>query len=101
MGSVIFVDLTDTVMDVVGKFVTYALYPESMYSVMVSRGRTRCKVSVGYNPWSARERRHDISRICQRYGGGGHVVVGAITLPPQDIVHAKQIALEITRELNS
>ncbi|HEX9296508.1 MAG TPA: hypothetical protein VF881_11755 [Polyangiaceae bacterium] len=101
MGAIVYVDLTDTIMDVVGKFVTYALFPESIYSVMVSRGRTRCKVSVGYNPWSARERHHDISRICQRYGGGGHAVVGAITLPPHDIARAKQISLEITHELNS
>ncbi len=100
-GSVTYVDLTDTIMDVVGKFVTYALFPESIYSVMVSRGRTRCKISVGYNPWSARERRHDISRICQRYGGGGHAVVGAITLPPDNIARAKEIALDVTRELNT
>ena len=101
MGDVVYVDLTDTVIDVVGKFVTYALFPKSTYSVMLSRGRTRCKVSVGYNPWSGRERRHDISKICQRYGGGGHVVVGAIALGASEIEKAKQIGLEIMRELNT
>jgi hypothetical protein len=101
MGSVVYVDLTDTVIDVVGKFVTYALFPKSVYSVMVSRGKTRCKISVGYNPWSGAERKHDISQICQRYGGGGHAVVGAIALPPNDAERAKQIGLEITRELNT
>jgi hypothetical protein len=101
MGSVVYVDLTDVVIDVVGKFVTYALFPRSVYSVMVSRGKTRCKVSVGYNPWSGVERRHDISKICQRYGGGGHAVVGAIALPPDQSERAKQIALEITAELNT
>ena len=100
-GNVVYVDLTDSTIDVVGKFVTYALYPKSTYSVMLSRGRTRCKVSVGYNPWSGRERTHDISKICQRYGGGGHVVVGAIALGPGETEKAKEIGLEITRELNS
>jgi hypothetical protein len=99
--KVVFVDLSETVIDVVGKFVTYALFPRSVYSVMVSRGKTRCKVSVGYNPWSGSERRHDISQICQRYGGGGHAVVGAIALGPAERERARSIGLEITAELNS
>jgi hypothetical protein len=99
--KVVYVDLTETVIDVVGKFVTYALFPKSVYSVMVSRGKTRCKISVGYNPWSGSERTHDISQICQRFGGGGHAVVGAIALAPTDIERARQIGLEITAELNS
>jgi hypothetical protein len=101
MGRVVYVDLTDSVIDVVGKFVTYALYPKSVYSVMVSRGKSRCKISVGYNPWSGAERTHDISKICQRYGGGGHAVVGAIALAPNEAERAKQIGLEIVAELNT
>ena len=62
MGRVVYVDLTSEVIDVVGKFVTYALFPKSVYSVMVSRGKSRCKISVGYNPWSGSERQHDISQ---------------------------------------
>jgi hypothetical protein len=100
LGSVVYVDLTDSVIDVVGKFVTYALFPKSTYSVVVSRGKTRCKVSVGYNPWSGAERRHDIASICQRYGGGGHPVVGAVALPPNNPERARQIGLEIGAELN-
>ena len=75
MGRVVYVDLTDTVIDVAGKFVTYALFPKSVYSVMVTCGRARCKISVGYNPWSGAERTHDISLICKRYGGGGAPLV--------------------------
>ena len=101
MDRVVYVDLSANEIDVVGKFVTYALFPKSVYSVMISRGRTRCKISVGYNPWSGSPRRHDISQICQRYGGGGHAVVGAITLPPGDLGRAQQIAQDVTRELNS
>jgi hypothetical protein len=97
---VVYVDLTDDVIDVVGKFVTYALFPKSAYSVIVSRGRTRCKLSVGYNPWSGVERTHDISAICKRYGGGGHAVVGAVALGPGDVERARQIGADIVRELN-
>jgi hypothetical protein len=101
MGSVVYVDLTEVVIEVAGKFVTYALFPKSVYSVMVTRGRTRCKISVGYNPWSGAERKHDISQICRRHGGGGHAVVGAIALPPGDYERAKSLALDIVRELDS
>lgn len=101
MGSVVYVDLTDQLTEVVGKFVTYALYPESTYSVMVSRGKSKCKLSIGYNPWSGKVRRHDISAICSRHGGGGHPVVGAVSLPVGEVERAKEIALAIARELDS
>lgn len=101
MGSVVYVDLTDALTEVAGKFITYALYPESTYSVMVTRSKSRCKLSIGYNPWSGKERRHDISAICKRHGGGGHPVVGAVSLHSDEIERAKEIALAIARELDS
>ena len=100
-GHVVFLDLTDQPTEVVGKFVTYALWPKSVYSVVVSAGKTRSKVSVGYNPWSGAARTHDISAICKRYGGGGHPVVGAVTLPAADVDRARTIAHEIARELDA
>lgn len=100
-GSVVYVDLTDELIDVAGKFVTYALYPESTYSVMVTRSQARCKLSIGYNPWSGKERRHDISAICSRHGGGGHPVVGAVSLPASEVERAKELALSIAKELDS
>ena len=42
-------------------------------------------------------RTHDISKICERYGGGGHAVVGAIALPT-DIERCRQIGSEIVAE---
>lgn len=101
MGAVVYVDLTDEVTEVAGKFITYALYPESTYSVMVTRSKSRCKLSIGYNPWSGTERRHDISAICSRHGGGGHPVVGAVSLHASEVEKAKEIALSIVRELDS
>lgn len=101
MGNVVFVDLTDQVREVVGKFVTYALYPQSAYSVMLTRGRSKLKLSVGFNPWSPVPRKHDISAICARYGGGGHPVVGAVALPATELERARQVALDIARELDA
>ncbi len=97
-GPVVWVDLLDTLTETVTKFVTYADVPDAPYSVVASRTEKRCKISVGYNPWSGVERTHDIAQICERYGGGGHPVVGAIALPP-DVDKARAIALEIVEEL--
>jgi hypothetical protein len=98
-GAVVWVDMLDAPIESVAKFVTYADHPELPYSVIASRTERRCKISVGYNPWSSTPRAHDISTICERYGGGGHPVVGAIALP-LDIDAARKIALEIVEELN-
>jgi hypothetical protein len=100
-GRVVFVDLTDEPLETIGKFVTYALHPEAVYSVLVGRTKRGVKISVGYNPWSGQPCDVDISAICARYGGGGHPVVGAIQLPLERIADGRTIAAEIARELAS
>jgi hypothetical protein len=98
-GRVVFVDLTEEVLDTVGKFVTYALFPDSVYSVVIGLLKHGPKISVGYNPWSGRPRDADISSICARYGGGGHPVVGGIAFSNAEIDHARSVAREIAAEL--
>ncbi len=98
-GRAVYVDLTDAAVDLIGKFVTYALYPDSTYSVVVARLKRGFKISVGYNPWSGNPLDTDISAICARYGGGGHPVVGGISLGDGEADRARQIASEIYGEL--
>ena len=76
MGHVVLVDMSSQLIDVAGKFVTYALFPESAYSVTLTRSKTKCKISIGYNPWSPSPRRHNIAEICERHGGGGQQGAG-------------------------
>ncbi len=99
MGPVVLVDLLAVMNEVGGKFVTYALYPQSVYSVIITRSKSKCKISIGYNPWSHVERRHNIAAICERYGGGGHPVVGSIALPADQVDRAREIANDVVREL--
>ena len=100
LGRVVFVDLTESVLESVGKFVTYALFPDSVYSVVVGLLKNGPKISVGYNPWSGRPLDTDISAICARYGGGGHPVVGGISFPTAALDEARRVARSIAYELN-
>jgi len=61
----------------------------------------RAKVSVGYNPWSPTPRAHQINEICERYGGGGHPVVGAVSVAKGELARARLIAAEIVAELQT
>ncbi len=97
--GVVLVDLTDRLIEVAGKFVTYALFPDSAYSVLVTRSKSKCKISIGFNPWSKVARKHNIAAICERWGGGGHPVVGAISLPVDQAAKAQEIARAIVAEL--
>jgi hypothetical protein len=81
------------------KFIPYYLFPEAVYSVGVSRSSFRSKISVGSNPWSPRPRTHNLAALCERHGGGGHPVVGAISFAPEDLPAARRIAQEIAHEL--
>jgi hypothetical protein len=40
-----------------------------------------------------------MAKICERYGGGGHPVVGAVSLPPGDVARARTVADEIFAEI--
>ena len=94
-GGVVTVDLADSGIEAANKFIAYDLFPEARYAVVVSRDAKRAKVSVGSNPWAREPRTHDIARICERYGGGGHPVVGAVSLDPGRVAQARHIATEI------
>jgi len=93
--GVAFVDLAAAGIEAGNKFIVYYLFPEARYAVVVSHDAKRSKVSVGSNPWAPRPREHDIAKICERYGGGGHPVVGAVTLDPHRLEDARRIAREI------
>jgi hypothetical protein len=100
-GPVVMADLTDRIHPTLGKFVTYALYPQSTYSVILGRIPGSIKIAVGYNPWSGSARRHDIGSLCQERGGGGHPVVGGLAFPPQNATQARDTALELTTLLGT
>ncbi len=100
-GGVVTVDLTESSVDGANKFIAYDLFPDARYTVVVSRDPKRAKVSVGSNPWARPPRAHDISKLCERYGGGGHPVVGAVSLAPDRIADARRIAAEIASALRT
>lgn len=97
--GVVFFDLSRQDAEGYSKFIPYYLFPECTYSVGVSLSASRSKVSVGFNPWSPTPRRHNLASICERYDGGGHAVVCAISFRPDQIDHARKTARDIAEEL--
>jgi hypothetical protein len=97
--GVVSFDLTDTHVDGYNKFIPYYFYPETTYNVALTQSAFRTKISVGSNPWAPRPRRHNIAEICERYGGGGHAVVGAVSLKPDELELGKKYMKEIIEEL--
>ncbi len=88
-------DLTDHDIDGYNKFIPYYFYPETTYNVALTQSKHRTKISVGSNPWSPRPRLHNIAEICERYGGGGHAVVGAVSLKPDALEEGRKYMEEI------
>ena len=97
--GVIYFDLVDSGVDGYNKFIPYYLFPDSAYTVSVSTSSFRTKVSVGSNPWVREPLRHNLATICERYGGGGHPKVGAISFPTGAVQEARKAAAEIRDEL--
>jgi hypothetical protein len=99
--GVVTFDLVGNGSDRYNKFIPYYLFPTARYAVAVSASPSRAKVSVGSNPWSPSEQPLNIAQICERYGGGGHRAVGAISLAPGAIDRAREIGAAIAAELRT
>ena len=97
----LFFDLTDQDLEGYNKFIPYYLHPESIYSVGLSKSSFRVKVSVGSNPWAPSEPVVNLAKICERYGGGGHARVGAISFNVTQQEAARHAAREIVEELRA
>jgi len=97
----IYFDVTDYELEGYNKFVPYYLHPGCTYSIGLSKSSFRTKVAVGSNPWAPSEPKVNLAKICERYGGGGHARVGAISFPPNMFEEARQAAAEIVNELRT
>jgi len=100
-NGVIFFDVTDRNAEGFNKFIPYYLFPSAVYSVGLSRSPERIKVGVGSNPWSNAPKNANLASICERYGGGGHAKVAAISLPPADLDRGRAVAAAIVKELQA
>ncbi len=99
--GVVYFDLVGDELEGYNKFIPYYLFPQSTYTVSVSTSSFRTKVSVGSNPWATAPLKFNLATICERYGGGGHPKVGAISFEIGAIEQARQAAGEIAAELRS
>lgn len=97
--GVVSFDIADEGLEGFNKFIPYYFYPETTYNVALTRGAKRVKISVGSNPWAPRPRTANIAEICESYGGGGHAVVGAVSLAPDAVELGRKYMQEIIEKL--
>jgi hypothetical protein len=99
----IFFDITDHLLEGFNKFIPYYLHPHATYSIGLSKSSFRTKVAVGSNPWTKADpaKMVNLAQVCERYGGGGHARVGAISFPPDKADKARVAAAEIVAELRA
>ena len=101
--GVVTFDITDKLTEGYNKFIPYYLHPAAVYNVGLSRSTFRTKVAVGTNPWTKVPVADlaNLAAICERYGGGGHARVGAVSFPPDREDDARKAAGEIAAELKA
>ncbi|MBI4466008.1 MAG: phosphoesterase [Acidobacteria bacterium] len=97
--GVVYFDLSDYPLEGYNKFIPYYLYPDCVYSVGISRTSQRLKVAVGSNPWKQPEKEKNLASLCERYGGGGHARVAAISFDASEFERARRAGREIAEEL--
>jgi hypothetical protein len=82
-------------------FLGYWLFPESLYAVAGTRTATSIKITVGLNKWTTSPRKPtiDVGALCARFGGGGHAVVGGVTLRGDELERARTTIDQLVAEL--
>jgi len=90
--GVIFFDVSDMDLEGYNKFIPYLLHPECVYSVSVSASTVRAKVSLGTNPWNQATANQNLASLAEKFGGGGHPRVSAISFEPNDLQRAREVA---------
>ncbi len=97
----IFFDISDHLLEGFNKFIPYYLHPQAVYSIGLSKSSFRTKVAVGSNPWTEVDpaKMVNLAKVCERYGGGGHARVGAISFSPNKEDDARAAAAVIVSEL--
>lgn len=100
-GDVVVFDRFDDVGARSPGFLGYLLFPNCLYAVSGTRTASSIKISVGVNPWTMQRRRHDIGALCARLGGGGHAVVGGITLRGDELPRARETLTALVTELTT
>jgi len=103
IDGTIYFDITDHQLEGYNKFIPYYLHPQAVYSIGLSKSSFRTKVAVGSNPWTKvrGEDMMNLATICERYGGGGHARVGAVSFQPDRSEEARKAAHEIVAELRA
>lgn len=96
---VIFFDVSDLDLEGYNKFIPYLLHPECVYSVSVSASAVRAKVSLGTNPWNQATANENLASLAEKYGGGGHPRVSAISFDPRSLAHAREVARDLAATL--
>jgi hypothetical protein len=99
--GVIFFDVSDLDLEGYNKFIPYLLHPECVYSVSVSASPVRAKVSLGTNPWNQATADKNLATLAEKYGGGGHPRVSAISFDPGDLERARQVARDLAAVLRA
>jgi hypothetical protein len=99
--GVIFFDVSDLDLEGYNKFIPYLLHPEGVYSISVSSSAVRAKVSLGTNPWNQATADKNLASLAEKYGGGGHPRVSAISLDPQDVERARKVARDLAAVLRA
>jgi len=97
--GVIFFDVGDLDLEGYNKFIPYLLHPEGVYSVSVSASATRAKVSLGTNPWNQATADQNLASMAEKFGGGGHPRVSAISFEPGDLPRAREVARSLAATL--
>jgi hypothetical protein len=101
-GNVIYVDLRgmDTIPDG-NRFLIFTLFPQSNIQVKVANDPQRANttaISVGYNIFNPTSK-VNVGELLQKYGGGGHRVVGSCRVPDDKAEQAiREIVEAVTEE---
>lgn len=99
-GQVATYDLSEEELSSHSTFAAYMFCPNATYSIGLTKSSNTANISIGHNPWASPPATHNIAKLCERYGGGGHPRVGGIALPAGDMRRPREVVEELRLALH-
>ncbi len=99
-NGVVRFDLVDEGYEGFNKFIPYYLYPDTTYSVALTRGSQAHQNFCWLKPLGPETKNPQHCEDLRTLRRGGHAVVGAISFKPEEVDRGREAMREIVEELS-
>jgi hypothetical protein len=97
-GNIVTFDIESNPDEIISRYAPYHFFEGAHYSIGVVRSANAARITAMRNPWRSFES-IPLGKLFERFGGGGHQRVGAVSLPAEQSHRIPEIVAQVISEI--